>query len=200
MKLNVVYTNQTSRVGEIVDLLEEILRKHKETKAIEKTVVGFDLEYMKRKTGEVQTVTVAQLCVENHVLVCHYHYAAPSPSERFANFINSDAYEFSIVDANNDRRVLEDTSLSCQNLVDIQEQYKIKNTDKSKDSLGDLSAAIIDPIFLNVKGDAKKNKLYKKWANFPLDDEHVSYVARDAYVGYEVYRRIALMRECLVNI
>ena len=130
-------------------------------------------------------------------MVYHYHYATPSPSERLANFINNYAYEFATIHANNDRRVLEDTSLSCQKLVDIQEQYKIKNNDKSKDSLGDLSATIIDPIFLNVKGDAKKNKLYKKWVNFPLDDEQVSYAARDAYVSYEVYRRIALMRECL---
>ena len=65
--------------------------------------------------------------------------------------------------------------------------------------MGDLGAAIIDPSFLNVKGDAKKNKLYKKWVNFPLDDEQVSYAARDAYIGYEVYRCIALMRECLVK-
>lgn len=135
--------------------------------------------------------------MENHILVYHYHYAAPSPSERFANFINNDAYEFATVDTNNDRRVLEDTGLSCQKLVDIQEQYKIKNNNKSKDSLGDLGAAIINPSFLKVKGDAKKNKLYKKRANFPLDDEHVSYAVKDAYVGYEVYRRIALMRECL---
>ena len=50
MKLNVVYTNQTSRVDEMIDLFEEILRKHKETKAIEKPVVGFNLEFTKRKT------------------------------------------------------------------------------------------------------------------------------------------------------
>ena len=66
--------------------------------------------------------------------------------------------------------------------------------------MGDLGAAIIDPSFLNVKGDAKKNKLYKKWAKFHLNDEHVSYAARDAYVGYKVYRRVALMHECLVKL
>ena len=138
-------------------------------------MVGFDLEYtMPRTRGEIQTVAVAQLCVENHVLVYHYLYAAPSTSERFANFINSDAYEFSTVDANSDRRVLRDTGLMCQNLVDIQEQYKIKNNGKSKDSLPDLGAAIIDPSFISVKGDAKKNELYKKWVKFPLDYEQVS--------------------------
>src|SRR4051794_34674367 len=106
-------------------------------------MVGLDLEYTMRKTGQVQTVVIAQLCMENHVLVYHYHYATPSPFERFGIFINSDAYEFATVDADNDRRVLEDTGLSCQKLVDIQEQYKIKNNGKSKDSLGDLGVAII---------------------------------------------------------
>ena len=100
--------------------------------------------------------------MENHVLVYHYHWAAPSPSERFANFINNDAYDFAVVDTNNDARVLGDTGLMCQNLVDIQEQYKIKNNCKSKDSLPGLDAAIINPSFISVKGDAKENELYKK--------------------------------------
>lgn len=37
VKLNIVYTNQTSRVDSMIDLFDKILRKHKETKAIEKT-------------------------------------------------------------------------------------------------------------------------------------------------------------------
>ena len=59
MRFNVVYTDHTSRVDEMINLFEEILRKHKETKAIEKPVVGFDLEYTKRETCEVEIVVVA---------------------------------------------------------------------------------------------------------------------------------------------
>ena len=203
VKLNVVYTNQTSNVEEIINLFNEILSKQAEIMKInkqQKPVVGFDLEYtMPRMRGKIQTVTIAQLCVENHVLVYHYHWAAPSPSARFANFINSDAYEFSTVDANSDRRVLRDTGLMCQNLVDIQEKYKIKNNNKSDDSLADLAAAIIDPSFISVKGKANQTRLANKWTYFPLDDDQVTYAAKDAYVGYEVYRRIILMRECLLN-
>ena len=95
--------------------------------------------------------------------------------------------------------MLQNTHLSCQNLVDIQEEFKIKNG-KSKDSLGDLGAVVIDPSFLEVKGTkASRNKLHPKWGIFPLDDEQVAYAAKDAYVDYEVYMRIVQMRECLLE-
>ena len=202
VKLVVVYTNQTSKVKEMINLFNKILSKQAEimkTNKQQKLVVGFDLEYTMPRKGEIQTVAVAQLCVKNHVLVYHYHWAAPSPSKRFANFINNDAYDFAAVDTNNDARVLRDTGLMCQNLVDIQEKYKIKNNNKSNDSLADLAAAIIDPSFISVKGKANQTRLANKWTDFPLDDDQVAYAAKDAYVGYEVYRRIVLMRECLLN-
>ena len=66
--------------------------------------------------------------------------------------------------------------------------------------MGDLGAVVIDPSFLEVKGTkASRNKLHTKWGIFPLDGEHVAYAVKDAYVVYEVYRRIIQMRECLLE-
>ena len=89
----------------MLDLFMDILSKQKKTTA-EKLVVDFDLEYTTVPKGEDQTVAVSQLCVENHVLVYHYHFAQPSPSARFAAFINIDEYQFATIDASNDRKML----------------------------------------------------------------------------------------------
>ncbi|KAE8807898.1 hypothetical protein D1007_15718 [Hordeum vulgare] len=87
-------------------------------------VVGFDLEYTRARDGSCPKVTVAQMCMRNHVLVYHYCMAT-RPCERFARFVNSPHYMFPTVDIANDVEVLKNSRIACQNLVDIQGQYKI---------------------------------------------------------------------------
>ena len=57
VKLDVVYTNQTSKVEEMINLFDKILSKQAEimkTNKQQKPVVGFDLEYtMPRTRGEI---------------------------------------------------------------------------------------------------------------------------------------------------
>ena len=87
-------------------------------------MVGFDLEYTRACAGSRPKVVVAQMCVRHHVLVYHYSLST-RPCERFARFVNSPHYMFATVDITNDVKVLENSGITYQNLVDIQGQYKI---------------------------------------------------------------------------
>ena len=85
------------------------------------------------------------MCVRNHVLVYHY-YLSTRPCEHFARFVNSPHYMFVTVDIPNDVKVLNNSGITCENLVDIRGQYKIWGSkEHEKDSVVDLAETIIDP-------------------------------------------------------
>ena len=106
-----------------------------------------------------------------------------------------------MVDTTNDLKALKVSDLKCPNLVNIQHHYKVWGSDKNKlNSLVDLASAIIDPYYMKMKVESKKDKdtWHSVWHE-RLDEEHVKYAANDAYTSYEMYRRIVDMRKCLVH-
>ncbi|XP_073353824.1 uncharacterized protein [Aegilops tauschii subsp. strangulata] len=70
-----------------------------------------------------------------------------------------------------------------------------------KDSLVELTSAIIDPYYKNMKKDAKKNPAswHKAWM-WRLDEAHLKFAAKNVYTCYEMHMRIVNMRECLLPI
>ena len=118
MDLSVVYTNDPVWVEHSIHIMELLLAEEKYK------VVGFDLEYTRARAGSRPKVVVAQMCVRHHVLVYHYCLAT-RPCECFARFVNNPHYMFATVDITNDVKALENLGIACQNLVDIQGQYKI---------------------------------------------------------------------------
>ncbi|KAE8800002.1 hypothetical protein D1007_24476 [Hordeum vulgare] len=65
-ELSVVYTNNPVWVEHSIHIMESLLAKEKYK------VVGFDLEYTRAHFGSHPKVVIAQMCVCNHVLICHY--------------------------------------------------------------------------------------------------------------------------------
>src|SRR3989337_1215272 len=113
-----VYTNDPVSVESSIQIMEQFLAEDKYQ------VVGFDLEYTMGHAGHDQKVAVAQLCVRHDVLVYHYHLAT-MPCERFSRFINRSDYIFATVDTTNDLKALKVSGLKCQNLINIQDHYKV---------------------------------------------------------------------------
>src|SRR3989337_583907 len=150
--LSVVYTNDPVWVEQSIHIMGLLLAEEKYK------VVGFDLEYTHARAGSRPKDVVAQMCVRNHILVYHYCLAT-RPCERFARFVNNPHYMFAMVDITNDVKVLKNSSIACQNLVNIQGQYKIwGNNEHEKDSLVHLAEAIIDPYYRDMKDSCNKNK------------------------------------------
>jgi hypothetical protein len=64
--------------------------------------------------------------------------------------------------------------------------------DIRKTGMAKLATAIIDPEFyVNMKAD---KSLHEKWAVTPLHEMNTNYAAVDAYVSYELWRRLLLYR------
>ncbi|KAE8813562.1 hypothetical protein D1007_09264 [Hordeum vulgare] len=60
-------------------------------------------------------------------------------------FVNMPHYRFAMVDTTNDLKVLKTLGLTRKKLVNIQGRYKVWGSKKDKDSLVDLTIAIVDP-------------------------------------------------------
>ena len=77
----------------------------------------------------------------------------------FLQVYNSSDYSFAAVETTNDLKALKVSGLKCSNLVNIQCHYKVWGSDKNKlNSLVDLTSAIIDPYYMKMKGESKKDK------------------------------------------
>ncbi|KAE8808062.1 hypothetical protein D1007_15622 [Hordeum vulgare] len=99
-----------------------------------------------------------KICMRNRVLMYHY-YLATRPCKHFVEFVNSPRYMFAMVDITNDIKVLKNSSITCQNLVDIEGQYKIWGRKKhERDSLVHLTDAIIAPYYRDMKDSSNKDK------------------------------------------
>ncbi|KAE8801423.1 hypothetical protein D1007_22944 [Hordeum vulgare] len=68
-------------------------------------------------------------------------------------FVNIPDYRFTTVDTTNDLKVLKTSGFSYQKLVNIQGEYRVWGSmkKKQKDSLVDLTVAIIDPYYGDMK-------------------------------------------------
>ncbi|KAE8779172.1 hypothetical protein D1007_47809 [Hordeum vulgare] len=119
MELTVAYTNDPVVVENSINTLEELLVEDDKYK-----VVGFDLEYTHGHARHDHMVVVTQLCMSHHVLVYHYHLAT-RPCEHFTRFLDSPDYKFAMVDTTNNLKVLKDSRLSCEKIVNIQGQYRV---------------------------------------------------------------------------
>ncbi|KAE8775943.1 hypothetical protein D1007_51468 [Hordeum vulgare] len=148
---SVVYTNNPVWVDHSIHITEMFLAEEKYK------VVGFVLEYTCARSGSRPKVIISQMCKRNHVLVYHYCLAT-RPSGHFARFVNNPHYMSAMVDITNDVKVLKNSGIAFQNLVDIQVQHKIWGSKKhEKDSLVHLTKAIIDPNYRDIKDSCKKD-------------------------------------------
>ena len=147
-----VYTNNPVSMESSIQTMEQFLAEDKYQ------VVGFDLEYTIGHAGHDQKVAVAQLCMRHDVLVYHYHLGT-RPCKHFSRFINSSDYSFAAADTSNDLKALKVSGLKCPNLLNIQQHYKVWGSGNNKlNSLVDLALAIIDPYYMKMKDESKKDK------------------------------------------
>jgi hypothetical protein len=103
-----------------------------------------------------------------------------------------------MVETADDVKAPEVSGLACQKLVEIHGHYRVWGSTK-KDSLVELTSAIIDPYYEKMKEDAKKNPAswHGAWMR-RLDEAHLKFAAKNLY--YEMHRRIVDMRECLLPV
>ncbi|XBI18922.1 hypothetical protein VPH35_060577 [Triticum aestivum] len=122
------------------------------------------------------------------------------PCDRFNRFVNSTDYKFATEDTKDDVKALSVTGLTCKNLVEIRDHYRVWGSTK-QDSLVELTSAIIDPYYKKMKQDAQRTtpvSWHKAWMR-QLDKPHLMFAAKSMYTCYEMHKRIVDMRKCLVT-
>ncbi|KAE8796589.1 Serine/threonine-protein kinase [Hordeum vulgare] len=92
------------------------------------------------------------------ILVYHYHLST-RPCERFTRFINNLDYSSAMVDTTNDLKASDVSGLTCQNLFNIRDPYRVWGRTNNKGNfLVDLASAIIDPYYMKMKDESKKEQ------------------------------------------
>ncbi|KAM0825017.1 hypothetical protein ACQ4PT_069842 [Festuca glaucescens] len=184
--MKVLYTNTASSVDALITDVESSLDSSA------RKIVGVDVEYDKLNGSyfSPKKAAVIQLCVGTDVLVYHICHA-DERSEKLYEFLYGWRYTFAGFCVAEDRTVLSRSKYYIHNLKDIQAIWRDPDSTKKRlQGLKDLAAAIIDPIYLEMK-DGFGRKEHRMWANPPpLPPKHLEYAARDAYATYEVYRRL----------
>ena len=72
--------------------------------------------------------------------------------------------------------------------IDLQGKFRLEH---DKTSMANMAAAVIDEEYAGMKTKFPKDQ-HKKWEKTPLDAINIEYAARDAYVAYELYRKIRI--------
>jgi hypothetical protein len=184
-EMNVLYTNTASRVEGWLTSIESTLDASK------RKIVGIDVEYDRLRGSSInpKKAAVIQLCVGTEVLVYHVCHA-DERSEKLYNFLYGYRYTFAGFCTAEDRNVLGRSQFYIHNIKDIQMIWRDPDNKKRTQGLKDVAAAIIDPFYMKMK-DGFGREEHSMWANAPpLPPEHILYAARDAYVTYEVYKRL----------
>ncbi|XBI30459.1 hypothetical protein VPH35_054194 [Triticum aestivum] len=145
--------------------------------------------------------TVEQLLAEDKykVVGIDLQYTT-EPCDRFNRFVNNTDYKFATVETTDYVKALSVTGLSCKNLVEIHDHYKIWGSTK-KGSLVELASAIIDPYYEKRKQNAQRTSpvsWHRAWMR-QQDEPHLRFVAKSVYTCYEIHKRIVDLRKCLVT-
>ncbi|XP_073361376.1 uncharacterized protein [Aegilops tauschii subsp. strangulata] len=117
--------------------------------------------------------------------------SANSPSAR------NTRYTFAGFSIDGDKKRLERVNLEVANFVDIEKEWRVPETTKELDSLGDVSGMLIDDYYNNMKKKKITDDEHKRWATLPLSMRHIEYAAKDAYAAYEIWSRITLTQDGL---
>ena len=100
-------------------------------------------------------------------------------------------FEFAGFAIEQDKQKLAACNLHVPNFVDIQTNWRVPDGTKPLHSLGDVSAAIIDDEYADMKKKMTDHD-HSQWTSI-LSTRHVEYAAKDAYTAFEIWNRITTM-------
>uniref|UniRef100_A0A8I6YB11 3'-5' exonuclease domain-containing protein n=1 Tax=Hordeum vulgare subsp. vulgare TaxID=112509 RepID=A0A8I6YB11_HORVV len=116
-------------------------------------------------TADQRGVAVIQLCFAHHVLIFQWA-SSDKHCPELMDFLRS-GITFATVDITNDKL-------------------------KMRTSMAHMAVALIDEEYGDIKTNFPKSQ-HKLWEKTPLDRINIEYAAKDAYVSYELYRKIRVV-------
>uniref|UniRef100_A0A8I6WFP7 3'-5' exonuclease domain-containing protein n=1 Tax=Hordeum vulgare subsp. vulgare TaxID=112509 RepID=A0A8I6WFP7_HORVV len=182
-KLDVVYTNESR---EVPFSLEQLKEKWFDDAMEHEKFLGLDLEY----TADQRGVAVIQVCFARHVLIFQWARSDKHCPE-LKDFLRS-GITFATVDIRNDKLKMRhsfgiEIPVGC--LVDLQMIFRLRH---DRTLMAHMAVALIDEEYGDMKTSFPKSQ-NKIWEKDPLDPINIEYAAKDAYVSYELYRKIRVV-------
>uniref|UniRef100_A0A8I6X1Q3 3'-5' exonuclease domain-containing protein n=1 Tax=Hordeum vulgare subsp. vulgare TaxID=112509 RepID=A0A8I6X1Q3_HORVV len=182
-KLLVMYTNLSTEVPFFLQQLKERWFNHASD---HEKFFGLDLEY----TTDQRGVAVIQIYFATHVLIFQWA-KSDKHCPGLMEFLRS-GVTFASVDIRNDRLKMRHSfgiEIPAGCLVDIQTIFKLQH---DRTSMARMAVALIDDSYADMKTSFPRSQ-HRLWEKSPLDDINIEYAAKDAYVSYELYRKIRVV-------
>lgn len=185
--LTVMHTTDPREAAKFIAMFERWLGERDQ-----EPIVGLDLEYTIAKPP---SAALLQLCMRDHCLLWHEAVATRKCPE-LIQFLNRPDISFASVDKRQDTPKLEAMGAHIPDHVDLQDHFH--KPFEARTGLASMSKLIIDRKFKDYKEKFRKLNLHSTWHLRELKPEHIHYAATDAYVCYDAYWRITIMRRCLL--
>uniref|UniRef100_A0A8I6Y1T4 3'-5' exonuclease domain-containing protein n=1 Tax=Hordeum vulgare subsp. vulgare TaxID=112509 RepID=A0A8I6Y1T4_HORVV len=147
--------------------------------------MGLDLEYTANQEG----VIVIQLCFSRNVTVFQWS-SSDKHCPVFMDFLRS-GIRFASVDIRNDKLKMRHTfgiEIRADSHIDIQDIFRLEHM---RTSMTHMAVDMIDEEYTDMKAKFPLDQ-HKEWETTPLDGINIEYATKDAYVAYELYRRIRI--------
>ncbi|XP_027351310.1 Werner Syndrome-like exonuclease [Abrus precatorius] len=182
-----IHTLLTSEPSLVDSWISDILRIHR--RRLRHLIVGLDVEWRPNTQRNMQNpVATLQLCVGRRCLVFQILFAQFMP-ESLISFLGDRNLTFVGVGIEEDvEKLLEDYSLLVANFVDLRSLAAEKLGEQ------ELNRAGVKTLGLRVLGREVHKPQWitrSRWDNRWLTAEQVQYAALDAFVSFEVGRRLS---------
>ncbi|KAG1371377.1 Werner Syndrome-like exonuclease [Cocos nucifera] len=180
-----IVTSVTSSGDEVQDWLDEILRIHR--CRLHRLIVGLDLEWRPSNSRFQNPVAVLQLCVGRRCLVFLLLHADYVPNA-LLNFLADDRFTFVGVGIDGDvERLSDDHDISIGHTTDLRclAAEKMNRPELNQKGLARLAEEV-----LGVEVRKPRHVTMSRWDRRDLTWEQIKYAAVDAFLSFEIGRRL----------
>ncbi|CAL9206520.1 unnamed protein product [Musa hybrid cultivar] len=180
-----IYTTVTASGSDVEEWIDEILRIHR--RRLNRLVVGLDAEWRPSFSPTQNPVAVLQLCVGRRCLLFLLLHADYVPYS-LADFLADHRFTFVGVGVDGDaERLDEEQNLQIANAVDLRTLAADKMGQRGLKNAG-LARLAAEVMGLEVW--KPKRVTMSHWDRRYLNYEQISYACSDAFLSFEIGRRL----------
>uniref|UniRef100_A0A0A9H366 3'-5' exonuclease domain-containing protein n=1 Tax=Arundo donax TaxID=35708 RepID=A0A0A9H366_ARUDO len=180
-----ITTTVTSSGEAVEDWLDEVLYVHR--RRLHKLVVGLDVEWRPSFSSAYSPTALLQLCVGRRCLVFQLLHADYFP-DALDDFLGDTDFRFVGVGVDGDAdRLSDDYELEVENTVDLR---KLAADEMDRPDLRQAGLKAIASAVMGVNMEKPHWVRTGRWDAYSLSDQQIKYACIDAFVSFEVGRRL----------
>ncbi|XP_008776830.1 Werner Syndrome-like exonuclease [Phoenix dactylifera] len=180
-----IETTVTSFGNDAAEWVAEIYRIHQ--RRLSRLIVGFDVEWRPSFSQVQNPVAVLQICVGRRCLVFLVLHADHIPDD-LLDFLADNRFTFVGVGIGNDAdRLYNDHSIFVPNTTDLR---GLAAENMGRPGMNQKGLAGLAKDVLGVEVRKPRRVTMSHWDNMPLTHEQIMYAAVDAFLSFEIGRRL----------